>query len=286
VRRSEAHFDAPDSTRLVRRSWVPASGDAPRCAVIVHGFGEHSARYDTMADWLVQRGFVVHSYDHRGHGLSDGHPNYVKRFDEYVDDAMHFLGVVREEYPRAGHVLIAHSMGGLIGALMLTTRSPDVMCAVLSGAALALPEGLSRGKRIAAQLLSLLAPKLATDPGLHPSALSRDPEVGRRYEADPLVNTKMTTRLAAQMLAAQQDAMLHGSHVAVPVLGLHGGDDPICPAEGTERFLSQVSTPYSACTVYPRLRHEIFNEPEREQVWQDLLAFVERVEQNREPHSS
>lgn len=277
VRRTESHFQTADGTRLVRRSW--SGDDASRCMSIVHGFGEHSARYDAMGEWFARRGFAVHSYDARGHGLSGGHPNYVQHFDEYVDDGMLFLELVREEAAGARHVLVGHSMGGLVVARMLAFRAPAVMCGVLSGAALALPADFSKLKISAVRWLSRILPRFATDLGLPADGLSRDPEVGRVYEADPLVNTNITLSLAAQMFAAQGDPACSGARVEVPVLGLHGADDPICAPAGTESFLSQVTTPHSSCALYPELRHEIFNEPEHEQVWKDVLAFVKRVEE-------
>lgn len=276
IRRTESHFDAADGTRIVRRSW---SADAPTHGMtLVHGFGEHSARYDEMGAWFAERGFAVHAFDLRGHGLSGGHINYVAHFDEYVDDAMRFLDIVRKEHPAVRHVLVGHSMGGLIASRMLALRSPEVTCGVLSGAAVALPPDFSKLKIFAVKVLSKIVPKFATDLGLPLHGLSRDPEVGRVYEADPLVRTDITTSLAAAMFAAQGDPQSTGARVSVPLLGLHGADDPICPSSGTEAFLAQVTTPHSKSTIYPGLRHEIFNEPEREQVWNDVLAFVKQVE--------
>ena len=284
--RRESHFQAGDGTRLVRRSWHPAdrSGGRARCLVLVHGFGEHSGRYDEMACWFALRGFDVHAYDHRGHGLSAGRRNFVGRargFDEYVDDLQTFLDTVRAEHPDALHVLIGHSMGGLVVARALVQRAPAVDCAALSGAALGVSPSFSRARQWLARILAFLVPRLAIESGLPLDGLSRDPEVVRRYEADPLVDTRMTVGLAAGMLGAQRETAPLASRVAVPLLGLHGDADPICPAADTVRFLERVTTRGSACRTYPSLRHEIFNEPERETVWKDVLDFIEAAERER-----
>jgi alpha-beta hydrolase superfamily lysophospholipase len=137
---------------------------------------------------------------------------------------------------------------------------------------------MSPAKQWAVRLLSPIVPILRSPSGLPAEGLSRDPEVVRRYQADPLVDTSITISLAAAMLAAQRATSGQGARVTVPLLGLHGAEDPLCPAWGTERFLEDVRIPGSACKVYPGLRHEIFNEPEREQVWQELFAFIRQVE--------
>ncbi|MEZ4215698.1 MAG: alpha/beta hydrolase [Myxococcota bacterium] len=278
VVRRESSFRASDGLRLVSRSWRAAGERAARGRVVlVHGFGEHSGRYDEMAAWLVDRGFAVDAYDHRGHGLSEGHRNFVPRargFDAYVDDLMTFLALLAGEREEAARILVGHSMGGLVVARALARRGPDVACAVISGAALAVSPGFSRTKQWLARALAVVAPRLAMESGLPVAGLSRDPEVVRRYEADPLVCTRMTAGLAAAMLRAQIETACEGSRVRVPLLGLHGADDPICPARGTERFLRDVATPRSAFEAYAGLRHEIFNEPERVAVWEDVVAFA------------
>jgi alpha-beta hydrolase superfamily lysophospholipase len=85
----------------------------------------------------------------------------------------------------------------------------------------------------------------------------------------------MTTSLGAELLAAAPRTAALAGEVAVPLLMLHGEADPICSPEGSRAFYAGLRAPGSALRVYPGLRHEIFNEPEREAVWQDLLGWLE-----------
>jgi alpha-beta hydrolase superfamily lysophospholipase len=128
-------------------------------------------------------------------------------------------------------------------------------------------------------------PRLAMDAGIDPNGLSRDPEVVRRYLEDPLVDGRATASLAVGMIDAGRKALTGAARVGVPVLLLHGGEDPLCPAAGSERFhagLSPEVLAQSAIRIYPKLRHEILNEPEREQVLEDLLRWI----QNRDARGS
>jgi len=245
--------------------------------------GEHSARYDAMAMWLAERSCAVHAYDHRGHGLSGGRKNYVRDLDEYVGDLEAFLEIVAGEHPGKPIVLIAHSMGGLIAARYLVARpqqSRSLSCAVLSASALATPAQMSPIKSLLARIFAFLWPTLRVPSGLPATGLSRDAQVVQRYEADPLVDTVVTTGLVAALTRAQSSTLPAASRVAIPVFGLHGGADPICPASGTEQFMRNVVTPGSAHKVYAELRHEIFNEPEREEVYGDLFEWVLSIERD------
>jgi alpha-beta hydrolase superfamily lysophospholipase len=85
----------------------------------------------------------------------------------------------------------------------------------------------------------------------------------------------MTTSLGAELLTAAPRTAALAGEVAVPLLMLHGEADPICPAQGSRAFYAGLRGSESALRVYPGLRHEIFNEPEREAIWQDLLGWLE-----------
>jgi alpha-beta hydrolase superfamily lysophospholipase len=240
----------------------------------VHGYAEHSGRYEEMALWFARRGCAVHAYDQRGHGRSEGVRCHVERFDDFLDDLALVLDAVRSEHPELPITLVGHSMGGLVTLAFLAVRKPRVASAVTSGPALALG-AVSPFRVTLARTARRLLPRLAIGSGLDPEGLSRDPEVVRRYLADPLIVRTMTTSLGAELLtAAPRTAALAGD-VAVPLLMLHGEEDPLCAVEGSRTFHAGLRTPRSTLRTYPKLRHEIFNEPEREAVWQDVLAWLE-----------
>src|SRR5262249_41899882 len=151
-----------DDVVLFRRGWIPERVRAS--VVLVHGFGEHSGRYEHVGQWLAERQFAVHAYDQRGHGRSAGRRCHVDRFDEYLDDLAAVLDDVRAKAPEHPLFLIGHSMGGLVVATFARERSPAVDGAVLSGAALALPEGSNRIRM--ARLVRAVLPRLRLSAGL------------------------------------------------------------------------------------------------------------------------
>jgi alpha-beta hydrolase superfamily lysophospholipase len=256
----------------LRRTWAPPEPE--RVLVLVHGYAEHSGRYDHVGRWFAARGCAVSGYDHQGHGLSTGPRCHVRRFSDFVDDLEIAVRMARDENPGVPLFVVGHSMGGLVTASYLVERQPAITGAVLSGPALALGQDAPRLRLAVARFLSLVAPRLSFASGLDSNGLSRDPEVVRAYVDDPLVEGTMTARLAAEMLPTIERTARAASKVGVPLLLLHGEEDPLCPAEGSRAFHAGLSTPGSAIEVFPRLRHEIFNEPEQEAVFARLYEWV------------
>ena len=87
--------------------------------LFVHGFGEHSGRYEGIARWFAERGRSVHAYDQMGHGLSSGARGHVTRFDDYLDDLEFMLNRISAGDSHPLPILIGHSLGGLIAATLI-----------------------------------------------------------------------------------------------------------------------------------------------------------------------
>jgi alpha-beta hydrolase superfamily lysophospholipase len=278
IRRTESHFTGARGHSLLRRTWAPTEPE--RVLVLVHGYAEHSGRYDHVGAWFASRGCAVSGYDHQGHGLSTGPRCHVRRFPDFVDDLEIAVRLARDENPGLPLFVVGHSMGGLITASYLVERHPAITGAVLSGPALALGDEAPRLRLAAARLMSAIAPRLSVASGLDSNGISRDPEVVRAYLADPLIELTMTVRLGAEMLASIERTASQASKVEVPLLLLHGEEDPLCPAQGSRDFHAGLtasatgSATGSAIEVFPKLRHEIFNEPEQETVFARLLEWV------------
>lgn len=276
LRRVETRFDAAGGRRLFRRAWLPAS---PRAAmVVVHGFGEHSGRYEGLARFFAHRGVAVHAYDQVGHGQSGGPRGHVDDFGWLHDDLDRFLAFVRDAHAGLPLVLLGHSMGGLVVASFVGSREHDADLVVTSGAALSVGRGVSGVKLALARLLRRIWPTLSLEAGLDLQGLSRDPDVISAYEADPLVHGTASAAFGASMTETAASVVGLAPRVARPMLLLHGEDDPLCEPEGSRRFFEALpgrDAQGHALRVYPGLRHEIFNEPEREQVYRDVLDWVE-----------
>jgi len=249
--------------------------------LFVHGFGEHSGRYEGIARWFAERGRSVHAYDQMGHGLSSGARGHVTRFDDYLDDLEFMLNRISAGDSHPLPILIGHSLGGLIAATLACERSPEISRLVLSGPALDLGADVSRGKIVMARLLRRIAPRLAMDAGLDHDALSRDPDVIRAYREDPQVHGRMSASLAMGMMEHQKTTSVSSCRIEVPVLLLHGEADALCPVASSRAFFEKLApnvASRSKIRTYPELRHEIFNEPEREEVFQDLLNWLKATE--------
>ena len=276
IRRSESHLDVSGGRALFRRSWIPSQPE--RVLVLVHGYAEHSGRYEAMGAWLAERGCAVHAYDQQGHGRSDGIRGFARDFSELLDDLDAVLDAAKAAHPELPAFVVGHSMGGLVAAAWAVERGEGAAGVVTSGAALSLGAVVSRTRLLMLRTLRRVRPRQTIPQPIAPEALSRDPEVGRAYAADPLVFQRITLSLAAEMFDAASRTLASAGQVRLPMLLLHGEDDPLCAPQGSRTFFEQLTTSGSALKLYAGLRHEIFNEPEREQIFADLLDWLRKRE--------
>jgi alpha-beta hydrolase superfamily lysophospholipase len=272
IRRTEAQLPGARHEILFRREWRGPT--SKRSLLLVHGLAEHSGRYEHFGAWFAQRGCAVHAYDLIGHGKSDGARGHLRKFSDYLDDLDVMLHFVREREPELPIVLVGHSMGGLIVTEFASQRGPEVAGGVTSGAALTLSSDVSPRMVALANALAPILPKIHLDSKIDPAGLSRSPEVMQAYQDDPLVFSKVTLSLAKALFGAIRRSASAGPRIRIPMLLLHGEDDPICPVAGSRLLFSQLEDSRAALTTYPGLLHEIFNEPEHERVFEDLLGWV------------
>jgi acylglycerol lipase len=274
MRYIEETVTATDGLRLyLRRTEI---ANARGAVLIAHGFGEHSGRYGPLTDHLTEHNCSVTAYDHRGHGLSDGLPGHVESFDEYEEDLRKLIASVRERNQSLPLFLIGHSMGGLIALRYLARRDGDVEGAIISAPLIEVAVPVPAHKLMIARLGARMAPRLRLDNEINTAHLSRDPEVGRAYAADPLVNRKVSTRWFAEATRAMEEVARRASEIKTPILVMHGTEDRLASVEATKRLFENVGTSDKELVIYPGFYHELFNEPEKQEVFERLSDWLDK----------
>ncbi len=261
--------------RLQVGRWSDPAVAARATVVLVHGYGEHIGRYEHVIAALCGAGYTVFGLDHRGHGRSGGRRAAVRRFDDFVDDLGRLFDLIVAQGPDGERrFLLGHSMGGLIATRYALGRD-DLAGLIVSGAAFTIGGELSPGRRRVSELLARLLPDLPAVASGPPGILSRDPEVERRFGADPLTYRGRVRRgMAYGMFAAGEETRARAGALSLPLLVMHGADDQLTDPAGSVAVYEAAASTDKTITLWPGLRHEIFNEPEGPEVIAAVVAWL------------
>jgi len=267
-------FEGIRGMQIYYQCWVP-DGDLKAALIVVHGLAEHSGRYMNLVRHFVPLGYAVHALDHVGHGKSEGTRVYVNRFDDYTETLKRFVDHVRTWQPDSPMFLVGHSMGALISAAYLPEHQAELSGAILSGPSVKVSDSISSITISLGKLFSALVPKVGLV-ALDADGVSRDPAVVEAYVNDPLVYTgKTTARLAAELLKAMKRVSTEAARITLPILIIQGGSDRLVDPSGAKMLYETVSSTDKTVKVYDNLYHEVFNEPEHDQVLSDVEKWLE-----------
>ena len=272
--RSERTFDGVGGVRIVYDVWTPDT--TPRGVVVLsHGYAEHARRYDHVAQRFGESGLLTYALDHRGHGRSGGKRVYLRDLSEYTGDLHTLVGIAAKEHPGLKRVVLGHSMGGGIVFAYGVEHPDDYTAMVLSGPAVDAQAAVSPVMVFVAKTLGKIMPGLPVEQ-LPTDAVSRDPEVVAAYNADPLVfHGKLPAGIARALLSVGETMPQRAAVLTAPLLVVHGEQDKLIPVDGSRHLLECVASEDAHLKVYPELYHEVFNEPERAVVLDDVASWIE-----------
>ncbi|WP_445168046.1 lysophospholipase [Mycolicibacterium sp. Dal123E01] len=272
--RTERTFDGVGGVRIVYDVWTPDT--EPRGVLVLsHGLGEHARRYDHVAQRFGQAGLITYALDHRGHGRSGGKRVRVKSINEYTGDFDTLVKIATSEHPGLKRIVLGHSMGGGIVFAWGVDHPGAFDLMVLSGPAVSAHTGVPPAKLLLGKAVGSLLPNLPVEE-LDANAISRDPEVVAAYNADPLVHHgKIPAGIAKALVSVSETMPQRARELTAPLLVVHGELDTLVPASGSELLVDCVGSSDVHLKVYPGLFHEVFNEPERDRVLDDVTAWIE-----------
>jgi alpha-beta hydrolase superfamily lysophospholipase len=269
---STATLTAPDSTPLMYTAY---EAPTPHAAILLlHGWFDHAGRWSEAGERLRSAGYSVYLLDQRGHGRSGGRRGHLSRFSQLLGDLQAFRRAVRSRSPNLPQVLLGHSFGGLVALRYLETQPSDpIAAAVMSCPWLGLASPPAAWKLALSRLLADLWPTVPIPARIDAAWVSRDPAVNAAYEADPQVHGVMTPGAWREIQWAQRAVPADSHRIDAPLLFLLAGEDRIVDAHGARAFADSLRGG-AEVRWYGEMFHEILHDPQREQVFTDILAFL------------
>jgi len=245
--------------------------------IVVHGLGDHclGLPYRNLTSALVAGGWSVDAFDLRGHGRSDGPRMFTRAWDNLRDDLGTFVDLVHRDGQDGPLFLIGISLGGLL-VLNYAQQQPAGIGGIVAVAPAVDASGVPPLIRLVTPVLSRFFPRMSLDPGLDLAAISRDRAAAEEYTSDPAFQTRTSARLAGEVLKAMADTHAQAARLRLPLLILHGTDDAIVPPAGSARFFARVPAPDKQRRTYAGACHNLFIERNREEVFADILRWLER----------
>ena len=270
-----------DARGLTIHYYVWSSARPKAIVQITHGLGEHALRYEDAAQKLVAAGFSVWADDHRGHGATgmQQHGGDTGKLGKLgagglraaIQNVREFTAVIREENPGLPVFLLGQSWGSLMVQDVVNRHPGDYAGAILTGTAYRTLRHMNGGD------LNAKHQHLGTT-GFE--WLSRDPAVAAAFVADPLA-----FRAEALKLFGLADSLRLLGRPAknlqsdLPILIMIGSEDSLGGEESIARLAADYATRSQLtdveAIVYPQGRHEVLNEINRDEVFADLIGWLD-----------
>lgn len=258
--------------KLFQRHWLVENPVAS--VIIVHGYAEHSGRYEPHAERLNERGYEVHSFDHYAHGQSPGEMGLITSMDRLVDGLAQTAAEVWNQpgAPQARFIW-GHSMGGLVTTLYLERDQPKLNGVILSSALIDTGD-VNPVLKLLSPVLAKLIPRFpAAD--LEDESISRIEEEVDKYSNDPLVyHGPITAATGYQFMRASQQAQQNLRRITDPLLAIHGTADRLVPPRASQILHDRTASTDKTLKLYEDAYHEVHNDHTREEFLTDILDWL------------
>jgi alpha-beta hydrolase superfamily lysophospholipase len=309
----ESYFESHDGTKLFLYRWIPEQ--EPRAVLhIIHGMAEHALRYRRLAEKLTSAGIEVWAADQRGHGktadLSINQPDRGGLLG-HCADGYSFALVTQDIYALNKEIkktrnvpvfLLGHSWGSFIAQNYIEVCSNDLKIkgCILSGTkgpgdfmikigvpflfVLAAIRGQRKGSRLAQNLGDAQYNKPFKPNRTQFDWISRDEEEVDKYVADPLCGFLCSSGfyrdLTTVLYNIHHDSDMKRINTRLPVYVFSGSADPVGSMSAGPTNLVNMYRKLGVSdlefVLYPGARHETLNETNREEVIDNLLAWLNK----------
>jgi alpha-beta hydrolase superfamily lysophospholipase len=278
----EGTFTGVDGAELFYRMIEPST--APKATVIiVHGHGDHSGGLYNISFSLVQEGYIVYTFDLRGHGKSSGERGFINSWDEYRGDLHEFRRLVSKKQPGLPLYMIGHSMGGVIALDYAIDFSSGISGIIAIAPAVSYE--VTRFERLGITLMGKLKPDLSIDKSKKFQLMTKNSAMAAKFYSDSLRHNTITPGLGRGLIQGVSRVLNQAPLISMPFLLQYGLRDKITPPTKLGSFFKQVSSKNKQLIEYPAAKHRPFDGAGKEQFLRDMITWldqqVEKIQKNK-----
>jgi len=270
--RFEGSFKNKDAQSIFYRAFVPEKPKA--LLVLVHGLGEHSAKYGYFGESAYEKGMAFFAYDQRGHGRSDGPRCHADNFGDLMEDLRQFVEIAKIGSLCDKVFIVGLSMGGLTSLLFSIKYGGMIRGTVVSAPVLRFmhpPSGIEEG---IVEILALLCPSLTTPNRIPFEYLSHDTELINETKDDRYSQRVISFRMFTEAKRSAAYVLGNAAAINVPVLLLHGTEDKVIDPAGTKELFRKISSGDKEIKFYDGLYHELLRETGRQEIIDHILDWI------------
>ncbi len=296
-------FTSTDGQNIHVYKWLP--DNSPWLVLhIVHGMAEHAERYRDLANFLTKNDIAVYAMDLRGHGKTAGTLENFGFFAskdgwEKVLEDLHSLNtIISKEHKGLPIVMLGHSMGSLFTRAYISKYPDTADGAILSGTSgqggllvamgktIAALQGIFKGKKAKSNLLNSMTFK-DYNKAFKPAKtefdwLSRDEEIVKKYVEDPWCGGVVSNRFYYDLLSLVSFINRAETYITtpkdMPLFFISGEQDPVGEfGKGVKKVYQKYlksGQKNTSIKLYPGARHEVLNEINRQEVYNDILNWL------------
>ena len=274
MKHQELKWKSHDGLDIFAQTWEPEVVSSRAVVCLVHGLGEHSSRYAHVAEALSKEGYILLTFDLRGHGRSGGVRGHISSIDDFMNDIDLLLVQAQMRYPGLPVILYGHSLGGILVLHYGLKRNPAIKGIIATGPGLHTALEKQPIKIFMAKLLGSLMPATTLASGLDANTISRDETIVQAYKTDPLVHDRISLGFGKIMIGVTKWTLENAGKFPLPLLLLHGKADVLSFPSSSTEFAAAMK---DRCTLilWDGVYHELHNEPEKAEVFKTMMMWMD-----------